>query len=88
MAFHTDNYVSFSLFSSFFTDQTCDKGTSCVFSKRITLDTYVDMCQVLFSISPAEVSKRVLFTNAYYGGRRPRGTRIIFVNGEGHSFIQ
>ena len=40
------------------------------------------MCQDVFGISAAEIYKRVAFTNAYYGGRTPRGTRIVFVNGK------
>ena len=40
------------------------------------------MCSEVFDIPPEEVYERVAFTNAYYGGNRPKGSRIIFVNGE------
>ena len=40
------------------------------------------MCSEVFDIPPKEVYERVAFTNAYYGGNRPKGSRIIFVNGE------
>lgn len=61
--------------------QTCDKNTSCVFSKHEALFENLNMCQDVFDISAAEIYKRVAFTNAYYGGRTPKGTRIVFVNG-------
>lgn len=40
------------------------------------------MCSKVFNIPPEEVYAQVAFTNAYYGGSRPKGSRIVFVNGE------
>ena len=65
-----------------FADQTCDKNTSCVFSKHQALFEDLDMCQDVYGVSAKEVYERVAFTNAYYGGRTPKGTRIVFVNGK------
>ena len=68
-------------------DQTCDQNTSCVFSKHQALFVDIDVCQDVFGISRAEIYERVAFTNAYYGGRAPKGTRIVFVNGETCSHV-
>lgn len=39
-------------------------------------------CQDVFRVSPEDIPKFVGFTNDYYGGATPRGSRIIFSNGE------
>ena len=68
------------------TDQTCDKNTNCLFSKRMAIGPSLDMCKIVFKILQADVSKRIDFTNSYYGADNPHGTRIVFVNGE-HSYF-
>ena len=67
----------------FLLGQTCEQNTSCVFS--VTLPDLVhdlDICSDVFSVPPQEVYERVAFTNAYYGGSTPKGSRIVFVNGK------
>ena len=64
------------------TDQTCDKNTSCLFSRYQTLGPNLDLCNIVFGISARQVYDQVAFTNSYYGSDQPKGTRIIFVNGK------
>lgn len=40
------------------------------------------ICSDVFNIPAQEVYQRVAFENAYYGGDKPKGTRIVFVNGK------
>ena len=40
------------------------------------------ICSDVFNIPVQEVYQRVAFENAYYGGDKPKGTKIVFVNGE------
>ncbi|KAI0209228.1 Thymus-specific serine protease [Lamellibrachia satsuma] len=61
--------------------QTCDPKTTCVFSKHITLEPNLELCQVVYRIAPDEVYRRIKFTNSYYGSDQPKGSRIVFVNG-------
>ena len=63
-------------------DQTCDPSTTCVFSKHISLEPNQELCQTIYGITPREVYDRIKFTNSYYGSDEPKGTRIVFVNGE------
>ncbi|KAL9952174.1 hypothetical protein ACROYT_G039389 [Oculina patagonica] len=62
--------------------QTCEQNTSCIYSS-ILPDLYYDLalCFDVFNIPAEEVYQRVAFTNAYYGGDKPKGSRIVFVNG-------
>lgn len=66
-----------------FSDQTCEKNTSCVFSVSLP-DLFYNLaiCSDVFNIPAQEVYQRVAFENAYYGGDKPKGTKIVFVNGE------
>ena len=64
-----------------FSDQTCDRGTPCLFSNHMTLDKSLRICSEVFAISAEDVYKRIAFTNSYYGSDQPGGTRILFVNG-------
>ncbi|OWF35753.1 thymus-specific serine protease-like [Mizuhopecten yessoensis] len=61
--------------------QTCDANTSCPFSHLIDLTSQTQLCRDFFSISPKDIPKFVGFTNEYYGGSSPRGSKIIFSNG-------
>ena len=65
-----------------FSDQTCDPNTTCVFSTAMTLQSNFDICKQVFKIGGDEVYTRVDFTNDYYGSNKPKGTRILFVNGK------
>lgn len=62
--------------------QTCEKSTSCVFSVSLP-DLFYNLaiCSDVFNIPAEEVYQRVAFENAYYGGDKPKGTKIVFVNG-------
>lgn len=66
-----------------FSDQTCEKNTSCVFSVSLP-DLFYNLaiCSDVFNIPAQEVYQRVAFENAYYGGDKPKGTKIVFVNGK------
>ncbi|XP_013421400.1 thymus-specific serine protease [Lingula anatina] len=61
--------------------QTCDEGSRCLFSHQMDFQSNLDICQSVFNIPGEEVARRVDFTNAYYGADRPKGSRIVFVNG-------
>lgn len=61
--------------------QTCDDKTNCPFSRLMDLPSQTKLCSDFFSISPEEIPKFVSFTNEYYGGDQPRGSKIIFSNG-------
>ena len=50
--------------------------------QQVDLDYYFEWCKEAYHVSPAEVLEQVDFTNAYYGGDNPRGSRVIFVDGE------
>ncbi|XP_061175291.1 thymus-specific serine protease-like [Saccostrea echinata] len=60
---------------------TCKDGTSCPFSRLMTLESHLALCKEVYKISENMVPKFVQFTNDYYGANHPKGTRIIFVNG-------
>jgi len=51
------------------------------FSKRITLDYFLNMCKDVYGIDPSLPAKSVNYTNDYYGSRDVRSSRIVFVNG-------
>ncbi|XP_074646567.1 thymus-specific serine protease-like [Tubulanus polymorphus] len=61
--------------------QTCDQNTDCIFSKYMTLQPNIDICTMVFKIPGYLVDKRIQFSNDYYGADRPKGSRIVFVNG-------
>ena len=61
--------------------QTCDSNTDCPFSTLETLASNVDLCYDAFGIDAASIPRRIAFSNDYYGGNQPAGTRILFVNG-------
>ena len=53
-----------------------------MFLQQVDLDYYFEWCKEAYHVSPAEVLEQVDFTNAYYGGDNPRGSRVIFVDGK------
>ncbi|CBN78040.1 conserved unknown protein [Ectocarpus siliculosus] len=62
--------------------QTCEVGTRCPFTQGLhTLDLDLAMCEEAFGIRAEEVREQVRLTNLFYGGDRPRGSRVIFPNG-------
>ncbi|CAM9772235.1 unnamed protein product [Ectocarpus sp. 4 AP-2014] len=62
--------------------QTCEVGTRCPFTQGLhTLDIDLAMCEEAFGIRAEEVREQVRLTNLFYGGDRPRGSRVIFPNG-------
>ena len=69
---------------SSFSVQTCEANTSCVYSTLLAdLPHYLDICFDVFGIPEKKVYQGVAFTNSDYGGKKPNGSRIVFVNGEG-----
>ena len=66
---------------NFIPDQTCDDGTDCPFSRLMTLDSNLVLCKDIFNIPTSSIQGFVDFTNDYYGSDHPKGTRIVFVNG-------
>ena len=80
----TNLIMALMLRTCFFTlsDQTCDKGTKCIFSKYVDLDHNLRMCSEVFGLKPNEIERRANFSNAYYGADHPKGSRIVFVNGK------
>ena len=67
----------------FVLDQTCQQNTSCIYSNTLPgLDYNLATCSEAYNIPPLEVYEKVVFTNAYYGGNEPKGSRIVFVNGK------
>ena len=56
--------------------QTCDPNSSCPFTVVPWLDTLqssLDLCQVLFNISSVEVENNIADSNIFYGGDHPDG---------------
>lgn len=63
--------------------QTCDVGSSCIFSQGYnSLNDSLTMCNQAYGIAPEAVAYAVNATNTYYGGNKPAGTRIMFPNGD------
>ncbi|XP_052819166.1 thymus-specific serine protease-like [Mya arenaria] len=62
--------------------QTCDKNTSCPFSKLMSLDfSDLQICQKVFKINEEDVFSNVQFSNDYYGANHTAQSNIVFVNG-------
>eukprot|EP00913_Durusdinium_trenchii_P014786 g13868.t1 len=64
--------------------QTCEEGTNCPYTKGYnTIQWALELCQLLFDISPAQVLANIDATNRYYGGSNfPDATKVVFPNGE------
>jgi len=63
--------------------QTCEVGSKCFFAQGyVLLESYLDNCQASWGIDAATVTRNVNFSNAYYGGWRPAGSCVLYVNGE------
>eukprot|EP00475_Leptophrys_vorax_P015941 TRINITY_DN22328_c0_g1_i2.p1 TRINITY_DN22328_c0_g1~~TRINITY_DN22328_c0_g1_i2.p1 ORF type:complete len:317 (-),score=63.01 TRINITY_DN22328_c0_g1_i2:51-1001(-) len=62
---------------------TCEVGSQCIYSQGLnTIDKQLAICEQAFQIPATQVSKRVHFTNLYWGNLSPEGSRVIYVNGE------
>ncbi|XP_065055370.1 thymus-specific serine protease-like [Rhopilema esculentum] len=61
--------------------QSCEEGTSCVFSSRITMNSMINICQAVYNITSTQVYQSVTSTNKYYGGKSLGVSRIVFPNG-------
>lgn len=63
--------------------QTCETGSKCFFTQGLgTLDHEMSFCTSEFGIPASKVYANVNFTNDYYGGLNPGGSRILSPNGE------
>jgi serine protease 16 len=65
--------------------QTCDPDSQCIFTTDPWLNTVgwqESLCQAAFGIGSALIKPRVEWSNVYYGGWSPAGSRILFPNGE------
>ncbi len=40
------------------------------------------LCDIAFGIKPSQIYAAVKKTNGYYGGRYPKTSRLLFVNGQ------
>ena len=64
------------------TPQTCEIGSDCPFVQGYNnLSSSVAMCESLFGIDADAVAAQIDASNAYYGGNKPAGSRILFPNG-------
>lgn len=64
--------------------QTCDPDSACPFTSQPhinTLESYTGLCKQVFDIDAAAVASFVKETNAVYGGRSIRASRVLWVNG-------
>uniref|UniRef100_UPI00358EA12B thymus-specific serine protease-like n=1 Tax=Myxine glutinosa TaxID=7769 RepID=UPI00358EA12B len=62
--------------------QTCNVSLGCPFSKLMSLDDSLVACSKVFGVETSEITFSVAFTNEFYGAAHPRGSRILFVNGD------
>lgn len=68
--------------AEFITDQTCEVGSQCPFSHGLDLTRDLTFCKDAFGVSEKSVFQQANFTNDYYGSDKPKGGRILFINGE------
>jgi len=63
--------------------QTCEVGSNCPFTRGLnTLGFNLQQCAAAFNISADTVRANVEESNRYYGADRPRGTRVLYPNGQ------
>ena len=63
--------------------QTCEVGSDCFYTQGLDLLADEDgFCQVLYNISETQIQSNIDASNAFYGGRKPNATRILYPNGE------
>lgn len=62
--------------------QTCEVDTECFFTQGLlVLEDYLGDCKAL-GLTREQVQANVDYTNQYYGGLTPSGSRVLFPNGE------
>ena len=65
--------------------QTCNPGSDCPFMQKpfvSSLDASLRLCDDVFGV-PASVTKsRISFSNLMYGGMNPKGSRVLYMNGD------
>jgi len=63
--------------------QTCEEGSKCIFTQGLsTLDTEMEFCEKSFGIPKSIVADNIAYSNEYYGSDHPKGSRVLYVNGE------
>ena len=62
--------------------QGCSRYSDCIFSKFNTIEPSFDLCKKVYNIPKREVYAAVRFSNKYYGDDKPKGNRIVYINGE------
>ncbi|XP_032834667.2 thymus-specific serine protease-like [Petromyzon marinus] len=62
--------------------QTCRPREGCPFSKLLSLETTAAMCADAFGLTQQDMERGVESTNRMFGGDRPTGSRLLFVNGD------
>eukprot|EP00697_Spironema_sp_BW2_P009387 gnl/Spiro4/24240_TR12033_c0_g1_i2.p1 gnl/Spiro4/24240_TR12033_c0_g1~~gnl/Spiro4/24240_TR12033_c0_g1_i2.p1 ORF type:complete len:501 (+),score=149.50 gnl/Spiro4/24240_TR12033_c0_g1_i2:129-1505(+) len=63
--------------------QTCEVGSQCFFTQGLaTLSSQMAFCSSEFGIPASQVASNIDYTNAYYGGWTPSGSRLLYPNGE------
>ena len=63
--------------------QTCDVGSKCMYTQGLnTLEDNMGPCTTMFGIDAATVAENVNYTDLYYGGLHPSGTKVLWPNGE------
>lgn len=62
--------------------QSCETGSKCMFTQGLATGTLSAGCGNEFNISDELVAANINYTNVYYGGLKPEGTRVLWANGE------
>lgn len=64
--------------------QTCESGSNCPYTQGFnTIHWALDICNLLFDMSPGDVLHNIDKTNQFYGGAAyPGATYTVFTNGE------
>ena len=64
--------------------QTCESGSNCPYTQGFnTIHWALDICNLLFDMSPGDVLHNIDKTNQFYGGAAyPGATYTVFPNGE------
>lgn len=63
--------------------QTCEFGSECFYTQGLfNLSDEMSFCTTNFKIPADVVAANIEYSNAYYGSDAPRGSRVLYVNGE------
>jgi serine protease 16 len=78
-----DDFWNFQTCTEFAFYQTCELGSQCMFTQGLdTLALEIAFCPQQYGVTPLKVAQNVAASNAYYGGRTPATTCVLYVNGE------